>query len=106
MKREQAAVQKSKGKFVPPPDPIFEALPLLAAYVADAWWEDGSPREPSSLTINWASGMAMVQLNDKEEDRSLSTTAESLSDGLKQLEELLHRSPLPWRYWKRKPGKK
>lgn len=106
MKREEAAVQKAKGKFTPPIDPIFKALPKLAAFVADAWWDDGSPRDPCTVSVNWKSGMAMVQLNDSENERCLATTAESLSDGLKALETLLEGAVLPWRYWQKKRDKK
>jgi len=105
MKREQQAVQKAKGKFVPPPDPIFKDRPLLAEALADCWWEDGQPRDPWGLSISYASGLAFCQINDPEVGRSLATTAETLAEALDQLEEVLGRPKLPWRVWGKKKKK-
>lgn len=105
MKRESRDRQKKAGKFVSPADPVLSALPRLAEAVADMFWDDGSPREPWSLSVNWATGDCTLQLNDKEEGRSVSTTAPSLEEGLRLLEQLLERGHLPWRYWA-KPKRK
>lgn len=104
MKREKAQEQKGKGKFVPPPDPLLERLPRLAEAVADLFWDDGAPRHPYTLSVNWECGSCLVQMNDKENERSCATTAPGLSEALMQLETLLASPPLPWRYW-RKPRK-
>lgn len=102
MKREQAAQQKSKGKFVPPSDPFLEGLQHLAEGVADHFWDDGTPREPWTLSLNWSGPMPTVQLNDKSGERSVATTASTVREGLEALEALLKQGALPWRYWGKK----
>lgn len=99
MKRDNADKQKKAGKFVPPEDPLLEKLPRLAEAVADTRWDDGSPREPYTLSVNWSTGMCLLQMNDKEEGRSVAVTAQGLSQCLLMLEELLVSGHLPWRYW-------
>jgi len=106
MKREGQAEQKKKGKFVAPDDPFLKDRPKLAEAVADAWWDDGSPRDPFTMSVSWSSGVVVAQLNDKEQDRSLATTADTLEKAGDNFEELLGKSVLPWRYWKSRGKKK
>jgi len=102
MKREAVNGQKSKGKFVPPSDAALHLRPHLAEAVADVFWDDGSMRDPFTLSVNWSGEQVLLQLNDKEVGRSLSTTAGSLNEGLDLLEKLLASGgALPWRYWKK-----
>lgn len=103
MKREAEAHQKANGKFVPPADPLLARLPRVAEAVADLFWEDGTPREPWGLSLGWATGQCLLQLNDKERRRSLAVTAPSASEALLLLEELLGQPSLPWRYWSGSP---
>jgi len=104
MKREHAVSQKAKGKFVPPADPVFKERPLLAEALADCWWDDGSPRDPWTLAINWQSGNCMLTMVDKGNERSTSTMADSLEEALELLEDLLARPNLPWRTWGKRGG--
>jgi len=106
VKREAAATAKTRGKFVPPPDAALASRPHLAEAVSDPFWEDGGLREPWTLSVNWSGQQVLLQLNDKEAGRSLSTTADSLDEGLDLLERLLQGSVLPWRYWKRQKNGK
>lgn len=106
MKREHRDKQRKAGKFSPPDDPLLEKLPRLAEAVADVFWDDGSPREPYTLSVNWSTGMCLLQLNDKEEGRSVAVTAPGLSAALLLLEELLVAGHLPWRYWGKQKGKR
>lgn len=106
MKREKLDQQKKAGKFVPPDDPLLQKLPHLAEAVADLFWDDGSPREPYTVSANWASGSCTLQLNDKEGRRSVASTASSLSEALMLLEELLQRGALPWRYWPKEKSRR
>lgn len=99
MKRDAAAKQKGKGKFEPPLDAFFHKLPRLAEGLCDLFWEDGSPREPWTLSINWSGPMPTVQVNDKEEERSSATTAATVQEALEAIEQLLVAGGLPWRYW-------
>jgi len=105
MKREAVQAQKEKGKFVCPDDMILQKLPRLAEACADLFWDDGTPREPYTLSFNWSTGQCLVQLNDKEVGRSLACTAPNAAEGLKMLNDLLGLPSLPWRYWGNK-GKK
>lgn len=106
MKREAAATQKSKGKFTPPEDPAFASRPLLAEAVADLFWEDGTPREPWSISLNWSTGMCMVSLNDKDESRSMNSSAPTMEEALDLMEGLLASPRRPWRYWGRGKARK
>lgn len=105
MKRLNEVSQKSKGKFAPPPDQVFVGRPHLAAACCDMFWDDAQPREPYGLSCNWASGAALVQLNDRENDRSCASTAPTFEHALDALEGLLAAGSLPWRYWRAKKGK-
>lgn len=99
MKREQQETQRKKGKFVPPSDPLLDGLPHVAEGLADVLWDDGSPREPWSLSVNWSGPMPTVQLNDKEVGRSAASTAPTVREALLALEALIVSGGLPWRYW-------
>lgn len=100
MKKEHKEKAKAPGKFHPPPDPVFKQRSQLAAAVADPWWDDGTSREPYGLSINWSTGACSVTLNDKEEGRSITTTADALEEALDAMEALLATERRPWRYWK------
>lgn len=102
MKREKQAAQKAKGKWVPPEDPFLQGLPLLAEALSDHFWDDGSPREVWTLSVNYSGPMPTVQLNDKDEGRSVASTAPSVREALEALEGLMGRGALPWRYWQQK----
>jgi len=99
MKREAAAKQKSKGAFVPPDDPFLEGLGGLAAAVADLFWDDGTPRDPWSLSLNWGTGLVTASLNDKEESRSLNSSGRTVREALDALQVALDMPQRPWRYW-------
>jgi len=102
MKRESVERVKGKGKFIPPPCALLASRPRLAEYVADAAWEDGTPREVCTLTLSWSQGAPQVSLNDKEEGRSITSTGETIEAALDALEGLLATPSRPWRYWQAK----
>lgn len=100
MKREAVDRAKSKQKFVAPPCAVLLGLPLIAEAVADAAWDDGTPRDVYTLTLSWAMGSPQVSLNDKEEGRSISSSGKTIEEALHALEGLLGTPHRPWRYWK------
>lgn len=106
MKREAIAAQTKAGKFKCPPDKVLERLPRLAEAVADLFWDDGSPRQPYTLSVNWESGSCLLQLNDKEQGRSVAVTAVGIQEAMQMLEDLLTQGHLPWRKWAPQKGRR
>lgn len=101
MKREQAAAQKRKGKFEHPGDPFLSDLPFLAQFLCDAWWDDGKPRDVCTLTLRFGERQATISLNDVAEERSVSTTADSIGEACRLLDDALGTERAAWRSWKR-----
>jgi len=99
MKRLAEDTQKKAGKFTPPADPALKARPMLAAAVADLFWDDGQVREPYTLSFSWSGDLVTCQMNDKAVGRSVATTAETIDECLSALEALLASGRLPWRQW-------
>lgn len=102
MKKEARERQGSPEAFIAPPDPLLKDRPLLAQAVADLWWDDGTPREPWSLSLNWSLGLVRASLTDKEECRSISSDGETVSKALNALESAMGMPQRPWRYWGKK----
>jgi len=102
MKRDIIIKRKGGAGFLPPDDPFFHNRPLLAEACCDPVFDDGSPREVWSISLNWTGSMLTASLNDKEEGRSLNTTAATLEAAADALEGLLSLPGRPWRYWGRK----
>jgi hypothetical protein len=102
MKRAQAETQKAKGKWVPSTDRFLKDRPTIDAYLTDAWWDDGKPREVCSLTIRVGNGNAMVSLNDADNEQSISTNGEDVNDALDRLEAYLATGNPSWRAWGKK----
>lgn len=100
MKREAADNQRKAGKWKYPGGSLIGDYPTIVEYMTDAFWDDGKPREPSSLTINIGGDQVRISLNDKPQKRSVNTTAASLEAALQALEHVLAAGSPPWRYWK------
>lgn len=72
---------------IPPRDVKFwESFPLLTEHLTAHRWDDGSPREVSTLTISVVDGALNVCLNDRAEGRGLFVTADTFRDAVKSLE--------------------
>jgi len=99
MKREAQEVQKARGKFTPPSDPLISKRPALAAYLADAFWDDGTPREVCTLKVRWDADNVTVSLQDGEKERSMTTTSSSLDDALELMEAHIVAKGPSWRSW-------
>lgn len=105
MKRYMVEVSKADKKFVHPKEPFLKDAPRLQALLCDPWWDDGSPREPCSLTIRVGVEQVQVSVNDKENECSITTTSETFYEAVKLLEEALSTGKNLWRKWG-KPGRK
>jgi len=102
MKRDNAERKAEKGKFEPPPDSIFQDRPALADACANPWWDDKTEKGCWTLSLNWETGSCMVSVTDRENSRSLNSTAETSSEALDAMESLLASERRPWRYWGKK----
>ncbi len=88
-----------------PPDSDFTTLyPTLVGFLADPTWDDGSRREPCTLTLRLGSGGAGLSLNDLSARASVNTNAGTVEDCLSLLEDALTRGVISWRPWR--SGKK
>lgn len=98
MQRRQVVVSES-GNLPFPDENLVKTCPLLAAHLADEFWDDGTGREPSTLTIRCEDGRINAALNDREERSSLYVTADSIPLACKALEKQLGLSNADWRRW-------
>lgn len=98
---------KSHDTRVPMPDESFaRAYPTIADYLCSVRWEDGSPRVPSTLSVFVQDGSIKVSVNDKDQDRGLYVSAESLEEALALAERALQLDNPPWRSYSGKGWKK
>jgi hypothetical protein len=102
MKRYNQAEQRKAGKWFASKDAFFRERPHLDAYMTDAWWEDGKPRDTCSLTVRAGATGAVLSLNDAENEQSISTNGESVTDALDRLEAYLGAGNPTWRPWGKK----
>lgn len=100
MKRPQESTATAKGKWVCPDKDWGKRYPTVAEFMCDGFWEDGKPREVSSLTIRFDVNSVSVSLSDHAMQRSCFTTADSLEAGLGLLDEALRSGRNIWRPWK------
>lgn len=98
---------KSQDTRLAMPDEDFARLyPTITDYLASIRWDDGSPRVASTLTVFLQDGGVKVAVNDKDGDRGLFVTAESLEEALALAERALQADNPPWRAYGGKWGKK
>jgi hypothetical protein len=79
--------------------------PHVTEYLENTTYDDGSPRQPSALSLFVEDGNCKVALNDKDCQQSLYVTAQTFTECLCLLEECLATNRVVWRPWKR-PGRK
>lgn len=72
----------------------------VSEYLVTTQWEDGTPREPSALSLSVADGLCLVALNDKDLKQSIYTSAETFQEALKLMEAALGSGKASWRPWK------
>jgi len=73
---------------------------LLCQYLTETKWDDGAPREPSAISVSCSDGVLLVALNDKDLKQSMYTSAQTLQEALKLMEEALASNRGSWRPWK------
>ncbi len=73
--------------------------PALLEYLTTTKWEDGSPRETSTLTIFVEGGQFKVAVNDRALKRSVYVTARTLQDALAAAQEAVAGDAADWRAW-------
>lgn len=85
-------------------DPDFEQrYPAICEYVSTAQWEDGTPRETSTLLLFVEDGLWKCCLNDRAVGRSGWRAADTLQGVLDALEAVLREDCVEWRVAKGKP---
>ena len=104
MRREASVTPEGNVPF--PDDRIRKDCPLLASHLADEYWDDGKPRDPSTLTIKVQDGRINLALNDREEKASLYVMGDTIAEATKALEKQLGLSNADWRAWTGQKKKK
>lgn len=104
MKKPEVVAKAAEGGC---PDPAFTKLyPTLAEYIGDDRWEDGTPRERSSLQVKVQDGMILAVLQDHDLSRGLYVVGESVTEALRSLEKHAKDPAADWRAWKAYKGKR
>lgn len=86
--------------------PLALAYPAVLMELSCLEFEDGEPREPSSLLIFAQDGLLKGMLRDKSNDRVAFVSGVSLEGVLEALEKGLTRSELDWRRDKPSGGRR
>jgi len=84
----------------PPSTGWIGKVPGIAEYLSATRWEDGTPRQPSTLTLFIEDGRCKVALNDRTLSRSCYATGESFEACIKAIENHLQAADADWRAWK------
>jgi len=85
-------------------DPAWqERWPALCSHLFDLKYEDGAPRQTSTLMLLAEQGVAKACLNDREAERSAWVSGRSFTEALDALEAGLVEDRLDWRA--RPPGR-
>lgn len=85
-------------------DPEFKRrFPTLLEYLTQTTWDDGSPRQTSTLLIFVDDGVLKACLNDRACERALWVASGTLSGAIAELDESLADPHAPWRA--SRPGK-
>jgi hypothetical protein len=88
------------------PDERFASeYPSVTEFLTLDKYDDGTARKRSSISLFVEQGVVKLALYDKDGERSLFTSAESLPGALSNLEAALNSKAPPWVGW-RKGGRK
>jgi len=102
MRKREKTNGASVAAAVPDDAWFADQYPRITEYLADVKWDDGTPREPSTLSIGFVDGGVRIALNDKDGRQSAYTNAHTVQDALKALEDALEADLVTWRAWDRK----
>lgn len=75
-------------------------FPLVLEHLTHAEWEDGGARETSTLTIFVEEGLVKIGLNDRDAQRTLYRSADTLEGAIAAVEKALAGPGADWRPWK------
>jgi hypothetical protein len=78
---------------------LTTSCPTVVTYLTDTKWDDGSPRETSSISVTIDSGSIKVALNDRASKMTLYVTASDLRAALTTLEKAVTSGSPDWRKW-------
>jgi len=102
MKRRSIETQKKAGKWEPSGDPFLAKFPNIDRECTDCFWDDGSVREPCSLSIRPGKSGASVYLSDPENSAGINTAGSDVNDAMEKLEAYLATGSPTWRPWQNK----
>lgn len=71
--------------------------PNITEYLFTAFWQDGSPRVTSTLSVFSDNGSLKVVLNDRDNQRSAFFSEETLIDTLTAIEQALASNRVDWK---------
>lgn len=102
MQKRKSAEPGSKCNVMPVEQGFTKRYPTIVMYMTDLVWDDGTPREVSSLGVSVKDGLMCLALNDKDGRQSAYTSAVTLEKALEALEKALAEDAVTWRAWDRK----
>lgn len=105
MKKPEKSVKGRSSKSWPD-GAWLDMYPCLVEHISDETWEDGSPREVSTLVIRGQDGRVLGALNDRETKCSLYRSGDTVGEVLEALEKVLEDGIGDWRSWSGKGGGK
>jgi len=102
---EEMRNSQKPDKWVSSGEPFLTPYPTIDQWCTDCFEKvDGKikPRTPCTISLTFFSGAVNLTINDKDKDRSCHTTAQTVEDAMKLLDDHLATGSAPWRYWKKR----
>jgi len=97
--KKPESVATQKGQFLARDEKFPKKMPCLWEYLSTTTWEDGGDRQTSTVTVFVEEGAFKAALNDRDQQRSLYATAETLEGAFLALEKALSGGTADWRAW-------
>lgn len=105
--RKPSSLSDQVGPGVAAADPGFAAeYPCLYEQLSCIVWDDGSPRETSTLMVLCEQGVFKLGLNDRASLRSTWVSGDTLNAALEALESGLSSGRVEWRSKSQTSGRK
>ena len=98
--RKPEPLAPTGGQPLFPDEMWLKKLPTICEYLSHTTYEDGSPRETSTISVKEQDGKVLVALNDKQESRGLYRSAGSVQEAMALIEKALATNSADWRVWK------
>jgi len=86
-----------------PPEAVFDdtefsrSYPTLAAYLTETKYQDGTPRVTATILIFCENGVLRLCVNDRDNNRSVFFTSETVEGGLLAAENAIATNTAEWR---------